>query len=122
MPVVDLGFEPAPGGVVDEAVAGEVACGDEGFGVGGCGVEGEKFLGVVAEVGLRGCGEAGGGGFGFGHDDLAAGFVGVPTGEEGDVSLLAGGVDVGDGVGEEIAVDGGARSAAGVAWSSRSRP
>ena len=90
----DLGFEPAPGGVGDEAVAGVVAGGAEGFGVGGGGVDGEEVFGVrrrslCAAV----CGEAVGGERRAWPDDLAAAFVGVPAGEERDVGLLAGGVD-----------------------------
>ena len=103
----DLGFKPAPGGIGDEVVPGEVACGDGGFVVGGCWIESEELLGVVAEVGLGGCGEAGGGGFGFRHDDLSSRLVGVPTGQERDLGLFAGGIDAGDGVGEEVAVDAG---------------
>ncbi len=54
-------------------IAGVVGGGGEGFGVGGGGIESEEFRCVVAEVGLRGLrGEAGGGGFAFAGDDLAA--------------------------------------------------
>ena len=46
-------------------------------------------------------------------------FVGVPAGEERDVGLLAGGEDVRDGLGEEVAVDVGAEAGGGgvvLAW------
>ncbi len=36
----NLGFEPGPGGVSDEAVGDEIACGFEGLGAGGVGVKG----------------------------------------------------------------------------------
>ena len=41
---------------------------------------------------------------------MAADFVGIPSGEQRDVGLLAGGVDLGDGVGKEVAVDDGAEA------------
>jgi hypothetical protein len=98
----DLGFKPGPGFEGDGLVAGVVIGGAGGFGVGGGGIEREEFEGVGAEVDVRLNGEAVGGGDGGGTV-----FVGDPAGEQGDVGLLAGGVDVSKGVGEEIAVDDG---------------
>src|SRR5258705_716476 len=69
-----LGFEPAPSRVGDEAIACVIARGDEGFVVGACRVESQKFLGAVAEIGLGGCGEAGGRGVGFREEGLVADF------------------------------------------------
>ncbi len=89
-----LRLDPAPGGEGDEAVADEIAGGREGLGVGGGGVEGEEVVGAVAKV-FVGLGGEAFGGDGGGEEDGGANFVGVPSGEEGNVGLLAGGVDVG---------------------------
>lgn len=105
-----VGFDPAPGGEGDEAVGGVVASGGRGFCVGGGGVGGEELRGFADEVLLGLFGEGSGG------LDGAAGLVGVPAGEEGDVGLLAGGEDGVGGFGEEVAVDNGAEARGVGTW------
>src|SRR5206468_3860683 len=69
-----------------------------------------EVVGATGEVGGGLCGEAFGGHLVGGGDDLAANFVGVPSGHQRDMGLLASGVYLGDGFGKEPAVDDGAKA------------
>ena len=98
-----LRLKPAPGGVDNEAVAGQIACGAHSFCIRSGRVELKKFCSIGAELGFGLCLEAFRRWLGTSEDHLCARFVRIPTCEQRDVRLLSRGVDVRHGVGQEPA-------------------
>ena len=86
-------------------VTGQILCRTPGLLVGRRGIQFQKCFGPGAELGLRLLCEGCRRGLFLGEGNLEASFVGIPSGQQRDVALLTAGIDGGDILGKEIAID-----------------